>query len=293
MFKYTIKRLIQSFITILLVMGLVFLLMQMLSSYGFRRRMLRQLAEYYGRFFGSGLGTSHGLQSGRRISVIFSEKIGISLKLGLISLGLSILLGIPLGMLQARHKDRLIDSAGLAFTTLVNTIPELVRYSLILYFGVSIFRFPTMYFVNRPAVSLVLPVVCLTLTSTANYALWMRRYTVDEMSKDYVQLAAMKGLNRRQIMARHVFVNAIVPMLQYLPTSILMTVGGSMLVERYFSIPGMGTLLIDAIEHRDVPLVMGCIFIYSGLGIMGVFLGDILMTLADPRIRLQHSAGSR
>ena len=293
MFKYTIKRLIQSFITILLVMGLVFLLMQMLSSYGFRRRMLRQLAEYYGRFFGSGLGTSHGLQSGRRISVIFSEKIGISLKLGLISLGLSILLGIPLGMLQARHKDRLIDSAGLAFTTLVNTIPELVRYSLILYFGVSIFRFPTMYFVNRPAVSLVLPVVCLTLTSTANYALWMRRYTVDEMSKDYVQLAAMKGLNRRQIMARHVFVNAIVPMLQYLPTSILMTVGGSMLVERYFSIPGMGTLLIDAIEHRDVPLVMGCIFIYSGLSIMGVFLGDIMMTLADPRIRLQHSAGSR
>ena len=293
MFKYTIKRLIQSFITILLVMGLVFLLMQMLSSYGFRRRMLRQLAEYYGRFFGSGLGTSHGLQSGRRISVIFSEKIGISLKLGLISLGLSILLGIPLGMLQARHKDRLIDSAGLAFTTLVNTIPELVRYSLILYFGVSIFRFPTMYFVNRPAVSLVLPVVCLTLTSTANYALWMRRYTVDEMSKDYVQLAAMKGLNRRQIMAHHVFVNAIVPMLQYLPTSILMTVGGSMLVERFFSIPGMGTLLIDAIEHRDVPLVMGCIFIYSGLSIMGVFLGDIMMTLADPRIRLQHSAGSR
>lgn len=215
------------------------------------------------------------------------------MKLGLISLGLSIILGIPLGLLQARHKDGLIDSLGLGFTTLVNTIPELVRYSLILYFGISLFRLPTMYYMNRPAMSMVLPVVCLTLTSTANYALWMRRYTVDEMSKDYVQFAASKGLTGKQVMVRHVFVNAVVPMLQYLPNSILMTVGGSLLVERYFSIPGMGTLLIDAIEHRDMPLVMGCIFIYSGLSIFGVFLGDIMMTLADPRIRLQRSAGWR
>ena len=92
---------------------------------------------------------------------------------------------------------------------------------------------------------------------------------------------------------RHVLKNAFVPLAQYLPYSILLTVGGSLLVERFFSVPGLGPLLTDAIGRYDTNVVQGLVLLYATLGIIGVFLGDILMTLIDPRIRLTSKGGTR
>ena len=133
----------------------------------------------------------------------------------------------------------------------------------------------------------------MSLGNTAYYAMWLRRYMLDEMTKDYVRLAAAKGVSRKKITMRHVFRNAFVPMIQYLPTSILYTVGGSIYIESLYSIPGMGGLLVDVIGRQDNPMVQAIVMIYSCIGIVGLILGDLLMVLVDPRISLHGKGDAR
>lgn len=116
---------------------------------------------------------------------------------------------------------------------------------------------------------------------------------VDELNKDYIRLARVKGMSSRSIMLKHVLKNAFVPMIAYIPASVLLTIGGSLLVERFFSVPGMGTLMTDAINRYDTNVVQGCVFLYASLGIIGVFLGDILMMILDPRIKLAGGGETR
>ena len=116
---------------------------------------------------------------------------------------------------------------------------------------------------------------------------------VDELNKDYIKLARIKGVSSRAIMVRHVFKNAFVPLVQYIPANFLLTIGGSLLVERFFSVPGMGPLLTDSITRYDTNVVQTLSIIYASLGILGVFLGDILMMLIDPRIKLVTKGGTR
>ena len=141
--------------------------------------------------------------------------------------------------------------------------------------------------------STILPILCLGMGSTANYMLWMRRYMVDELNKDYIRLAKLKGLSATQVLFRHVMKNAFLPLAQYLPYSILLTVGGSILVERFFSVPGLGPLMTDAISRYDINVVQAIVMLYASLGILGVFLGDVLMTILDPRISLTGKESTR
>lgn len=116
---------------------------------------------------------------------------------------------------------------------------------------------------------------------------------VDELNKDYVKLARAKGLKNRTIMVQHVLRNAFVPMAQYLPSAILFTIAGSIYIESLYSIPGMGGLLVDVIKRQDNTMVQALVLIYSSIGILGLFLGDLLMALLDPRIKLAKRGGTR
>lgn len=186
-----------------------------------------------------------------------------------------------------------MDHIGTAYTIFVNAVPPLVSYSLILIFGSRVLGFPSMYSTRNPGPSSILPIVCLSLGSIAWYALWTRRYMIDEINKDYIKLARVKGMSTKDIMLKHVLRNAFVPLAQYLPASLLMTISGSLLVERFFSVPGMGPLMTDAINRYDTNIVQALIILYASLGILGVFLGDVLMMIVDPRITLTEKGGSR
>ena len=317
MLKYTVKRLLQSMITVLLVVSVVFLLFCMLpTDYYFTEEELMKFTEeqkedklqaaglldpplvQLGRYLKNivtklDLGVSRRVQANQPVTTIIGKKFGGSMKLGLISLGISLILGVSLGVLQARYKDGFFDHIGTGYTVFVNAVPHLVTYSLILAFGARILKLPSMYSVRNPGPSSILPIVCLSVGSTAGYMLWIRRYMVDELNKDYIRLAKLKGLSTRKVMYRHVLKNAFVPLAQYLPYSILLTVGGSLLVERFFSVPGMGPLLTDAIARYDVNLSLAIVLLYATMGILGLFLGDVLMTIIDPRIRLDSKGGTR
>lgn len=317
MILYVLKRLLQSIVTILLVVTIVFLLLRLLpTDYYFTEDELMKLTEeqkhdrleaagfldppltQLGRFFKQlftefDLGTSRRIQANQPVVTVIGSKFGVSMRLGLISLGISLVLGVCFGVLQARYKDGIFDHSGTAYTVFVNAVPSLVTYSLVLAFGARVLGLPSMYSMRKPELSAILPIVCLSIGSIAGYMLWTRRYMVDELNKDYIRLAKLKGMSTRSVMYRHVLKNAFVPLAQYLPYSILLTVGGSLLVERFFSVPGMGPLLTDSIARYDTTVVQGVVMLYATLGILGVFLGDVLMTLIDPRIHLGKKGGAR
>ena len=141
--------------------------------------------------------------------------------------------------------------------------------------------------------SVVALAIALFSSTIAYYAMWLRRYMVDENNKDYVKLARAKGVNESKITMRHVFRNAFVPMIQYIPTSLMYTVCGSIYIESLYSIPGMGGLLVDVISRQDNPMVQAIVMIYSCIGIVGLILGDLLMVLVDPRISLHGKGDAR
>ena len=241
------------------------------------------------------LGKSIRLEKNQYVTDVITAKMSVSLSIGLVSLAVSLVLGVVLGVLQARYKDKLFDHIGTGYTVVVNAVPRLVIYTIIMIAGASLLGLPMRYdaTAEKPWLTMVLPVVCLSIGSTAGYMLWTRRYMVDELNKDYIRLAQLKGLSDRKVMFRHVLKNAFVPLAQYLPYSILLTVGGSLLVETFFAVPGMGPELTTAIGRYDLPLVQGIVLLYATMGIIGVFLGDLLMTLIDPRIKLTGKGDAR
>lgn len=316
MIKYTIKRLLQSIVTVLIVATIVFLLMRMLpTDYYFTEDQLMKLTEqqkndqleaaglldpipeqlfrFYGQLLRFDFGESRRIQSGADVLTVIGSKFTVSMRIGCISLVIALICGVTLGIIQTLNKDKLLDHIGTAFTIFVNAVPSLVSYSLILVFGSKVLGLPSLYSTRNPAGSSILPIACLALASTASYALWTRRYMVDELNKDYIKLARIKGMSSRDIMTKHVFKNAFVPLVQYIPANFLLTIGGSLLVERFFSVPGMGPLLTDAITRYDLNVVQTLVIIYAGLGVLGVFLGDVFMMLIDPRIKLAGKGGTR
>ena len=316
MFKYTIKRLLQSVVTVLVVVTIVFLLMRMLpTDYFFTEEQLikltpeqkqeqlqaaglldpvpEQLVRYYGQIIRFDFGESRRIQSGVDVTKVIGSKFTVSMRLGCTALVIALLVGVIIGVIQTLNKDRLLDHVGTAYTVFVNAVPSLVSYSLVLVFGSKVLGLPPLYSTRNVSESSILPIVCLALASIASYALWTRRYMVDELNKDYIRLARVKGMSSGAIMVKHVFKNAFVPLVQQIPASFLYTIGGSLLVERFFSVPGMGPLLTDAIIRYDVNVVQTLAILYATLGIMGVFIGDILMMLVDPRIKLTGRGGTR
>ena len=316
MLKYSIKRLLQSLITILIAVTVVFLLLRMLpTDYYFTEDQLmkftpeqknaaleaaglldpigEQLVRFYGQLLRLDFGTSRRIQSGIAVTKVIGSKLGVSLRLGVISFVISWVVGIIMGIAQASFKGKFIDWLGSVYTVFVNAVPSLVAYSLVLIFCSKVLGLPSLYSTRNVAASSVAPVICLSLAPIAAQALWMRRYMVDELTRDYIKLARVKGLSESQIMFRHVLRNALVPVVQFMPQSLLLTIGGSLLMERFFSVPGMGPLLTDAIQRYDTSVVQTLVIFYAVLSILGIFLGDVLMMLVDPRITITEKGGSR
>lgn len=316
MIKYTIKRLAQSLISVFIIVTIVFVLMRLLpneyyftedevmklteeqkteqlQAAGLLDPIIQQLFRYYGQLIRLDFGTSRRIQNGVPVMTVIGNKFHVSMKFGITAVIIAMAIGVPIGIIQTMFKDRIPDHIGTAYTIFVNSVPGLVSYSLILIFGSRVLGLPSMYSTRNPGPSSILPIVCLAITSIAWWALWVRRYMIDEINKDYIKLARVKGMSTPAIMRKHVLRNAFVPLAQYLPASLINTIGGSLLVERFFSVPGMGPLLTDAIGRYDTNVVQALVIIYSSMGILGVFLGDVLMMIVDPRITLADKGGSR
>ena len=313
MLKYLAKRIFRSLITLFIVITIVFSLLRLMPVEGYfdnfdkmseeqlERELTRmgltdplptQLLHFYDNLLHGDLGSSSRYRPGVAITEILTTRFPISMTFGCASMALSMLLGIPLGALMARCKDRFPDHLGTVFIVFINAVPSAVYYLFIQMYGTQLFGV-SMLFSRRNPATWILPVISLSLGDIAYYAMWLRRYMVDESNKDYVRLAVAKGVNSKDIMMKHIFRNAFVPLVQYLPTSLLLTMVGSIYVEGLYSIPVMGGLLVTAIQCQDNPMVQALVIVYATISILGLILGDVMMTLVDPRISFAKKEGAR
>lgn len=318
MASYLAKRFLRSFLTLFIILSIVFVLVRQmpiegyfpgiekmteaqiangLHNLGLDKPILVQLFEFFkGLLLRGDLGTSHIYRTNVPVWDIIGPKLPVSIKLGSLSLIFSMLVGLPMGTLMAKYKDRFFDHLGTAFIVLVEAVPAAVYYLFIQFYGTSAMGIKMIIFDEADLanpVYWILPVICMSLGNIAYYAMWLRRYMVDESKKDYVMLARIKGANETQIMFKHVFRNAFVPMAQYIPTSFLNTVIGSIYVESLFGIPGMGGLLVDVVKKQDNAMVQGIVLLFACVGVIGLLLGDLLMVALDPRISLTKKGGDR
>ena len=313
MLKYSLKRLSSSLLTLLIIISVVFVLLRQmpiegyfdnydkmepaainarLDQLGLNDPIPVQLINFINDVLHGDLGTSARYSIGAPITELIARKAPISIKLGVMSMALSLLMGIPLGTAMAKNKGKFWDKIGTMYIVFINAVPAAVYYIFIQMYGSSALGISMLFDINNP-VTWILPVVSMALGNTAYYAMWLRRYMVDELNKDYVRLARAKGVSGPNIMMKHVLRNAFVPMIQYIPTSLLYTICGSIYIESLYSIPGMGGLLVDVIGRQDNPMVQAIVMIYSCIGIVGLLLGDLLMGLIDPRISFVKKEGAR
>ena len=313
MVKYVLKRLALSVLTLFIVITIVFVLLRQmpiegyfdnfeklseaqinvkLANLGLTKSIPAQLWDFYTKLFQGDFGTSTRYSVGTPIAGIIAQKAPLSIQMGLMSMALSLLMGIPLGAAMARSKNKFWDKFGTVFIVFINAVPAAVYYIFIQLYGTDWMNI-SLLFDRTNWITWILPVFSMSLGSTASYAMWLRRYMLDEINKDYVRLARAKGVVSRKIMMRHVFRNAFVPMIQYIPASILYTISGSIYIESLYSVPGMGGLLVDVIGRQDNPMVQTLVMLYSAIGIIGMLLGDLLMAVIDPRISFVKKEGAR
>lgn len=313
MLVYSLKRLGRALITLVILITIVFILLRAMpeegyfSNYekmspqqievGLRKMGLKdplyvQVGKFIYNALRGDLGTSYRYRINAKITDIIGSKIGISMKVGLISMVISLPLGMALGILMARSKGGIADKLGNAYIVFIQAVPNAVYFIFIQLYGSDLFRVSMLY-KETEWTSLILPVISLALPSISSYAMWLRRYMVDETNKDYIKLARAKGVPNSTIWFRHVFRNSVVPMVNLIPGSILLTISGSIYVESLYSIPGMGGLLVDVIKRQDNNMVLALVVIFAVMSILGLLLGDLLMAVVDPRISFTKKEGSR
>lgn len=313
MVQYLAKRIGRSILTLFVIVTLVFCLLRLmpvegyfanyekmteaqiqagLQSMGLLDPLPVQIGHFWRDALHGDLGVSHIYKLNAPVTRILAQKLPISIEMGVLAMLLSLVLGIPLGLVMGRYKGRWPDKLGTAFIVLIQAVPAAVYFLYIQMYGTTAMGVGLLFDAANWRYW-VLPVCSMSLANLAFYAMWLRRYMVDESNKDYVKLARAKGVSENNIALHHVFRNAMVPLVQYIPSAFLNTVVGSIYIESLYSIPGMGGLLVACVQRHDNTMVQGIVLLYACVGIIGLILGDVLMVLIDPRINFGKKEGGR
>ena len=219
-----------------------------------------------------------------------ASKVGFSFIIGIISSAIAYALGVPLGIMMARRKDKFLDKLGTVYIVFIIAVPSLAYIFLFKAIGGAI-GLPTTFDIDKGDwLMYVLPIVSLALPSIANLMKWLRRYMIDQMNSDYVKFARSGGLSESEIFKKHILKNAIIPLVHGIPGTILFAITGAIITERVYVVPGAGNLLTKAINMYDNGVIVGVTLFYALLSITSLILGDILMSLVDPRISFTSKA---
>jgi len=212
------------------------------------------------------------------------SKMGYSFVIGIISVVLAYLLALPLGVLMALKKDKFIDKLGTFYIVFIMAVPSLGYIFIFRAIGNKL-GLPTSFNMESPTTLMyVLPIISLALPSIANQMKWLRRYMIDQMNSDYVKFARSGGLSEGEIFSKHILKNAIIPVVHGIPAAILFSLTGAIITERVYMVPGIGNVLTTAINAYDNGVIVGVTLFYAVISVAAVILGDVLMSMMDPRI---------
>ncbi len=253
-------------------------------------------------------GTSFKFRGSNPLTLI-AERVGATVELSILVLIFGVTIGLVIGVLAAVYRGRLFDRFTRVFAVLGVSIPVFfLGLLVIIFFGIELPRFLEGFGIGdgRPILPmggrcppvrggcppiydrfqyLILPVGVSALGGIAGWSRFMRASMLDTINSDFMRTARAKGLSSRRVWYHHGFRNAILPLTVFLGPAAVSLIGGSVIIERIFTWPGMGLFLYDAVLSRDYPVIMASVVIGSVLTIIGYLLSDILYALLDPRIR--------
>jgi peptide/nickel transport system permease protein len=272
------------------------------AELGLDRSMLVQYAQWFAAMLRGDMGSS--FSSARPVTAVLAEAAPISLALGGLSLALTFLIGVPLGMLQAARRGRFTDRALTVMTTAVYAAPSfwlaLALVAVFTYGAATIglppaWRLPA-FGVRTPGVSLsgwpaaldllrhaILPVAILAAIGSAGIARYARSSVADVLRQDFIRTAHAKGLPPRIVFLRHVLANILPALVVLFALSLPGLLAGSIFVESVFAWPGLGRATLTAILARDYPVVMGATVFYSAAVILANLSAELALPLLDPR----------
>jgi peptide/nickel transport system permease protein len=258
-----------------------------------------QYATWLGKFVTLDFGEAFA--DGRKVKDKILERLPITLTINLLSLGLVLLIAIPLGILSATRQYSLLDRFTTVFVFIGFSTPSFWLALLLIYLlgvqwgvlpisGIQSLDVTGLTFWGRladRARHLVLPVFVSAFGGLAGFSRYVRNNMLEVMRQDYIRTARAKGLPERTVVYKHALRNALMPVITILGLSLPGIIGGSVIMETVFGIPGMGQLLYQAVFSRDYNLAMGILAPAALLTMLGNFLADIAYAFTDPRVRLK------
>jgi ABC-type dipeptide/oligopeptide/nickel transport system permease component len=262
---------------------------QLRETYGLDRPWWEQYLSYLGGLLQGDFGLSYRF-AGRPVIDLLGSGVGVSLRLGMVALGLSLLIGIPLGAFAALHRNSLADRALMAPMLALYAIPSFVLIPALQWLN---YRFYAAGWPSLPAAGWgtwqhwVMPVIVLAAGSLGYISRLTRANVAEVMRQDYVRTARGKGLRERVVRGSHILRNALLPVVTVIGPAVAFLVTGAFVVEKLFSIPGVGFLSVQAIEQRDYPVIQGTTVILAVAVVVMNLVTDLVYTLLDPRVRVR------
>ena len=305
---YIIKRVLGAIVTLFIIMVITFVLMKAIpgspfqtekntetvieqnnKKYGLDKPPLEQFITYIRNYLHGDLGVSLKMQQDTRVSAIIFEqgKFELSIKLGISSLLLSIIVGIPLGCIAAYRRGTWLDGFLRVMTTVGVAIPAFVLATLLLLlFAVQLGWLDVNSGSLKDAKSYIMPILSMSSYYTCYIAKLTRTSMLDAINQDYIRTARAKGVKTGKLVLKHALRNSLIPVVTYLGPVAAGIITGSFVVESTFQIPGLGKYFLECVRSRDYNLIMATTTILSALVITMNLVVDLVYRLIDPRITL-------
>jgi peptide/nickel transport system permease protein len=272
--------------------------MNSIKLYGLDKSPLVAYGDWVGRIFRFDLGESW--TDHRPVTEKIRERLGLTVSLAGSALVLSYLIAIPLGVVAALKRAQLTDRVISIVVFVLYSIPSFAAALLLILFvaGGDYLNLLPMYGIHSINASemgffgslwdrilhMILPVICLTYVSLASISRYARVSMLEALGQDFVRTARAKGLPERAVIFRHALRNALIPIITIFALELPVLIGGAIIVESIFSLPGMGQLLFQSLDNRDTPVIMGITVLAAIVTLLGYLAADILYMIVDPRI---------
>ncbi len=257
------------------------------AKYGLDKPIVVQFFRYVTNMFKGDLGVSYKISKNTPITQLIASRLPISVGVGFAAVFIGAIVGLFLGLLAAFKRDTAWDTLATVISVIGVSVPSYVFALALSYqFGFKLDLFPMLFSAKDVVRSSVLPSISLSMFTMASIARFTRAEMIEVLGSDYMLLAESKGLSGSKLVFAHALRNALIPIITVLAPLVVDLMTGSLVVEKIFSIPGVGSLLVNAIQSNDYNVVIALSFIYSAMYIGIMLVVDILYGVIDPRIRV-------
>lgn len=304
--KYILKRVLISAVTLFVILLILFTMLEFMPGSPFNDEkitaaQLELLKETYGlndpfpvkfiRYVWNvckgNFGISYNIQANMPVTQLLAGRLPLSMRIGGQAAVFGITLGLLLGIMAALNRNTAIDSLATTVSVVGISLPNFVFALFLSYIFAFRLKWVSVLYSNKaPISSTILPSVALAMFTIASIARYSRSELIEVMGSDYILLADSKGLSRGTIIRRHALRNAMIGVITVMGPLIVNLLTGSLVIEKAFSIPGIGSMFVTAIQSNDYNVVLSISFIYSLLYIVMMLIVDVLYGVIDPRIRL-------